>query len=87
LVAKFFSFDTVNQTPLSVFSTYIPILQQIVIYSALALIVLFLLSTFLVALNIKNKVFKILFSFIKIVNLAVLSIIFSCIFIKFNLYL
>lgn len=87
MVAKFFSFDTINETPLSLFSVYIPLLQQIVVYSALILIILFIISICLVSLNIKNKIFKILFTLIKLLNLSTLTIIFLAIFIKFNLYL
>lgn len=87
MVAKFFNIEAVNEIPISIFSVYIPVLQQIIIYSSFILIVLFLMSTLLVSLNLKTKFFKIIFSIIKFVNIGVLSIIFSSVFIKFNLYL
>jgi NADH:ubiquinone oxidoreductase subunit 4 (subunit M) len=48
---------------------------------------LFLVSILTVSLNLKNKVFKILFSIIKLINICTLSIIFFSVFTKFNIYL
>lgn len=87
MVAKFFSLNTINETPVSIFSIYIPILQQVIVYSALILVILFIISVLLVSLNIKNKVFKVIFGLIKLINMSLLTIIFLSVFFKFNLYL
>ncbi len=71
----------------SIFDIYMVFFQQTSIYSAFALLFLFLVTILLVKLNTNNLKFSTIFNLIKYLNISLIGIIFFSIFFKFILFL
>lgn len=61
--------------------------QQLTVYSAVILLILFFISILINNTFTKTSKFKILFNFIKYLNITVLGFVFFCVFFKFVIYL
>jgi formate hydrogenlyase subunit 3/multisubunit Na+/H+ antiporter MnhD subunit len=87
LLAKVLKTNNSNQIAEIFFKNIVSFLQEVITYSAILLIIIFFISTLLVALNFKNKLFSVVFKFVKVLNILIISVIFLAVFAKFNLFL
>ncbi len=76
-----------NQLTEIFFKSLVCLLQQVIVYSSISLIIIFLISILLSISNLKNKLFNVVFKIIKVLNIVLITVIFLFVFIKFNLYL
>ncbi len=87
MLAKVLKTNNSNQLTEIFFKNIVVFLQEVITYSAIFLIIIFLISTLLGALNFKNKLFNVVFKLVKVLNILIISVIFLAVFTKFNLFL
>ena len=87
MFVNFFNFTITNPYALSSSETLIVFFQQISIYAAFFLLILFLITVLLVKLNTTGSKFTTTFNLIKYSNMLLVGLIFICVTLKFFLFL